>query len=274
MGDRGYLRFLIAAACATTLEACGRVPLCPEVTFDQEIAVPATSTTTKSLVERISAHTVPGPAGVTVSIVDGQGTIAFEGRGPISAFIYGREPFQAAQRILYLGLGIEDGTWFPFWLYCADDGRLTEFYGEMTDRDVGVLETVEGTCSPTADFREMPIEIPAHSLRHVALTCGFSATSTPAADRIDLHGSRAGRMDLAGIPSTVLPFHAVDCRTTCGPRGWYELHAIVWDPVAQTVGFTIFYLDNYRGVRVNGFLLPSASPLTSPFPNTVWTLDR
>jgi hypothetical protein len=266
------------AIAAATPAACARPPLCPEAYFDQEIAVPATATTTGFLVQRVSASTAPGQARFAVAITDNKGTIAFDGRGPMPAFVFGRQPFPASRRILYAGLGIEDGVWFPFWLYCADDGRLTEVYGEMTDRDLGLLETVEGTCSPEADFREMRLDIPAHRLGPIALTCGFSANTPPglATDGIDLGSGRAGTAELGGASATVLPFHTADCRDNCGDRGrgWYELHAIVWDQVAQTVGFSVFYLDDSGVTTSNGIVLPTAVPLTGSFPGATWTLAR
>jgi hypothetical protein len=155
-----WCTFLIIAANAVAPVGCERPPLCPEVPFDQEIAVPATSTTTKFLVERFSAHTNAAHSAIAVSIVDNQGTIFFEGRGPLPAFVYVREPFPAAASTLYAGIAVEDGAWFPFWLYCADDGRLTTFYGEMTDRALAVLTPVDGSCVPTADWREMQVDVP------------------------------------------------------------------------------------------------------------------
>jgi hypothetical protein len=263
-----------ASTCGATLAACRRVPLCQEVHFDTEIAVPATSTTVAPIVDRFSAQMTSGPPGLAVTIVDNKGTIAFEGRGPIPAFIYQRVPYPALQRMVYSGLGIEDGTWYPFWLDCTEDGRLTNFEGEMTDSDLGVLETVEGTCSPTGDFQAFPLDIPAHSLRNVALTCGFSVTAPPGAREIDLGGSRPGSIAFSGSSATVLPFHTVDCREGCGSPGWFELHTIVWDPVGQSVGFAIFYLDDTGVSLSNAFFLPGAVPFDELFPGATWALNR
>jgi hypothetical protein len=265
----------VVLACVATFLACERPPLCPEEHFGTEVTVPATQSTFAMQVERFGAEIAPGPNGVAVSMVDNVGTVAFEGRGPASAFIYATEAAPSPPDMLYAGLGIEDGAWFPFWLYCSPDGHLDRFYGEMTDRDLGVLIPVDGTCAPSGEMQNLTLDIPAHTLRQVALSCGFSVQAT-APTPIDLGSSRAGSVDFAGDTSTLLPFHTVDCRTGCGDQSWYEIHAILWDQVRPSVGFTIIYL--YPGESevdaTNGLLLPLATPLGDSFPNAVWTLGR
>ena len=262
----------VVVTCAATLIACERAPLCPETHFTTDISVPATQATVTTPVERFGAEVPLGPNGVGVSITDNKGTITFEGRGPIPAFIYsGPSPF--GSEMLYAGLGIEDGAWFPFWLYCTPDGRLDKFYGEMTDRDLGVLVPVDGTCAQSGEMESLVLDVPAHTLRQVALTCGFSAqaaTPTP----LDLGSSRAGSMDFQGENSVLLPFHTLDCRTGCGDLSWFEIHTIAWDPESSTVGFTIIYLLSSGVGAGNGLVETLGTPLAVGFPNAVWTVDR
>ncbi len=265
----------IVSVCAA---ACGeRPPLCPEAHYDGEIPVAATSMAMSTRVPLVTAHTTTDEGGISIDIVDGVGTVSYEGRGPIPAFLFSEIPWDFINRTLYAGLGVADGVWYPFWLYCSDDGRLTDFDGEMTDRDVAVLRTIEGTCT-LAGGRGAPLEIPAHSLRNVALTCGFTVTA-PAGERtIDLAGSRAGTAAFGAGTGIVLPFHAVDCRVSCGSPPWYELHAIVADPAAQTAAFVVYYLfpdDPEAGVLGgNGFALPAAAPYADNYEGARWTLVR
>jgi hypothetical protein len=272
--DSGWRGRLALAATAAAIAACDGPAPCPATYFDAEIPVPATSTVITYSVERFGAEIAPGPSGVSLSIADNVGTVTFDGKGPIQAFVYATEPYAAVQRTLYAGLGVDGGTWYPFWLYCDDAGHLTTFYGEMTDRDRAVMTNVSGTCARTGELRDLRIDVPAHNLSHVALTCGFSVSAPPGAKPIDLGSARAGSMDLAGNSATVLPFHAIDCRSGCGSPGWFELHSIVWDPIRQNVGFTIFYLDESGVTSANGILLPIATPLAQSFPNATWTLQR
>jgi hypothetical protein len=254
--------------------ACGdeRPPLCPEAYFDGELPVAATTVSTADI-QAVTAHTTSNAGGVTVDIVGGQGTVSYEGRGPIPAFIFSTIPWPLIDRTLFAGLGVKDGVWYPFWLYCSDDGRLTEFDGEMTDRDVAVLTSLEGTCVLTRV--DAPFTIPAHSLRNVALSCGFTVTAPVGARALDLGSSRAGSADIgAGRSAVVLPFHTVDCRE-CGSPGWYELHALVADPGTQWAAFVVYYLDDPGSVSAgNGFQLPNAAPYADFYRGAVWELIR
>jgi hypothetical protein len=251
---------------------------CPDVLFDTDIPVPAVSTTILRH-ERFSAHTVSARQSVQVDITDGRGTVSFGGRGPIPAFIYDRTPWADINQTLFAGLGVQDGTWYPFWLFCTPDGRLVELYGEMTDGSRTFKEYIDGTCSETVQTWQMPVEIPAHHLRSIAMTCGFEV-STPSWDvHLDLGSSRPGRVDLWGDSLKVLIFATIDCRNGCGGTGsWYELHSVMWDSVVGQVGFAIWYLDDPRimGVQAaNGVLLPFASRWeTNYFPNAAWKLGR
>lgn len=271
-----YTVIVVACGCSDVLAGCAeRPPLCPEVYSEAEIPVPATNMTLDLMFDPISAQTTAGPAGTTVAITNNQGTVAFEGRGPFPAFIFSKISAPPGQPTLYSGLGIEDGTWFPFWLYCTDDGRLTWIDGEMTDRDLGVTVQVEGTCSTMMGSRTITVEVPAHSLRSIALTCGFDVVSTSGSPLINLQSSRAGSIDFGqGDSVTVLPFHTVDCRTDCGSPGWYELHAVVWDSVEQTVGFNVFYLAGSGVSESDGLVLPTLAQDIETFPNATWTLER
>jgi hypothetical protein len=267
--------FAVALSGSIVLAGCDGVPPCPDVFFETEIAVPATHTTVTPTFSAINATTAAGATGTVVSIVDDQGTVAFDGRGPVPAFIYAEIPYPADNTTLYAGVGIDDGAWLPFWLYCSSDGHLTEVFGEMTDRDRDVFPDVDGTCVSTGALPTMTIDIPAHTLRHTALTCGFQVTAPAGATPIDLLGSQPGSASFMGDSVTVLPFHGVDCRTGCGSPGWYELHAITWDQITQSVGFEIFYLDASGVALENGVLLPSGNALAvEGYPNAVWSLDR
>jgi hypothetical protein len=267
-------RSLAFTASAIGMCACRPAPLCPDVYSSVEVSVPAvTYAPAVSTFAPINAATAPGATGTTVSIVSNQGTVGFAGRGPFQAFIFSRIVFSAANTIVYSGLGVENGTWFPFFLDCSEDGRLTKVQGEMTDRDVDVFDEVDGTCGDQGVAPMAPVSLAANTLSPVALTCGYSVHGTASAP-IDLVGSRGGTMAFFGTDSIALPFHALDCRAGCGTPGWYELHTIVWNQVQQTVGFEIVYLDD-RGVSVsNGIELPGGTMTAGTFPGATWSLSR
>ena len=267
-------RLLIVSASMIGIWACQSQPppLCPDVYSN--ITVPVPAATYAPLVPAfapINAATAPGATGTTVSIVSNQGTVSFGGRGPFQAFLYGKEPFPATNSIVYSGLGVENGTWFPLVLYCSGDGRLTRVFGEMTDRDVIVFDDVDGTCTDQGVAPMAPVSLAANTLSPVALTCGFSVHGPS----IDLEGSQNGSVTFLGTDSIALPFHTVDCRAGCGTPGWYELHTIVWNQVRQAVGFEIIYLDDKGVSTSNGIELPDGTmTAVGPFSGATWSLSR
>lgn len=285
---RPVLRHLVlvttALAWPMAEAGCERPPLCPDVHHTMDVEVPPTRGVALPPVQRLNAHATGGPGGdlIRISIADNQGTIAFEGRGPVPAFIYERTPWPQRGTTLYAGLGMDVGVWYPFWLYCAPDGRLTHFYGEMTDTDIGVLYPVTGNCEMAGDFIELPLNLPPASLRNVALTCGFSVRTRAAERQIDLGASRPGQFSFGGETATIFPFHIVDCMDGCGSPGWYEIHSIIVSPpvagVTAGVGFGIVYLhDQSASARVSldfGLLLPTAVPFMESFPGATWTISR
>jgi hypothetical protein len=270
------LRLMVVAGGALAIASCGGPPACPAVYADTQIQLAATSITPPTIppFPPISAATTAAPAGTMVSIVSNQGTVAFGGRGPFPAFIYSRIPFASADATLYGGLGVEDGVWFPFWLYCTSDGRLTNIYGEMSDRDDDAFPDVDGTCSDQGVAYPTTISLPAQTLSRVALTCGFTA-SAPLPDPLELVSSSVGSMSLLGDASSVYPFHTVDCRSGCGSPGWYEIHSIVWNPIQQVAAFGIFYLDETGVTLDDGVMLPSGEPVIGDaFSGATWSLSR
>jgi len=273
--SRGPWRLLVVTASTIGMSACQPTPLCPDVYSNVAVSVPAV--TYAPVVPRfapINAATAAGATGTTVSIVSNQGTVSYAGRGPFPAFIYNRLFYPIANRTLYGGLGVENGTWFPFWLFCSADGRLTKIQGEMTDRAVAIFEDLEGTCTDQGVAPMAPVSLAANTLSPVALTCGFSVHA-PAPASIDLESSRNGSMVWFGNDSLTLPFYTNDCRRGCGTPGWYELHAIVWNQVQHQVAFAIVYLDDAGVHSANEIELPDGSTGDmGTIPGATWSLSR
>ena len=272
-------RLLVVAISAIGMSACQAQPppLCPDVYSNVAIPVPAATIVQAPLdISPINAATAPGATGTTVSIVSNQGTVSYGGRGPFQAFIYQRiGGFPDGNSITYSGLGVETGTWFPFWIICSTDGRLTQVQGEMTDRNIAVLANVDGTCTDQGVGYMHPVSLAANTLSHVALSCGFSVHG-PTPGSIDLEGSQNGSMQFFGDDSIALPFYTDDCRTGCGTSSWYELHTVVWNQVSQRVGFQVVYLDQ-TGVFVSsaGIELPDGMlTATGHFSGATWSLSR
>ena len=162
---------------------------CPEVLFDGEIPVGATNTMI-NLDTKFSASGSDPSSSVRVDFQDNKGTVEFAGSGPVPAFIYKRIPWLDVGFTLYAGLGVTDGAWLLFWIYCAPDGTLGRFYGERTDATGTLNRVITGTCSESATTWSMPVEAPAHTLRNIPMTCGFSVAT---ADRSIQSGQARGQ---------------------------------------------------------------------------------
>jgi len=249
---------------------------CPVSYFDEEIPVPAVHLTSPSF--RFDAHVPRTAEGVEANIEDTKGTIRFDDSGPIPAFVFNFADWPDLGRRLFEGLGVRDGVWFPFWLYCADDGTLDRFWVERTDRPGWRGIIVDGTWTQSSQLSTAVIDLPATTLRKVALTCGFDVTTPgdpPSA--ANLPASHAGSMVFPGYaPTTILVFNTADCRTGCGSRSWFELHAIMWNRERNEVGFQIWYLDPLVAgvVTDNTMVLPRITSLNAAFPDATWRLDN
>ena len=268
-------RLLAVAVSTIGMYACQvqPAPLCPDVYSNVAVSVPAATYAPQLQAWAPLNAAAVGATGTTVSIVSNQGTVSYGGRGPFQAFIFNRVPLPAASSILYGGLGVENGTWFPFYLYCSGDGRLTKIQGEMTDRDSVVFADLDGTCTDQGVAPMAPVSLAANTLSPVALTCGFSVHSAaPPPNDVNLESSENGTMY---GDSVALPFHAVDCRASCGTPGWYELHTIMWNQMIQEVSFEIVYLDAQGVSFTNGISLPQGDTATDKqFFGATFTIDR
>jgi hypothetical protein len=268
----------------TTLAACqppppsAEVPSdfgdCPVTYFDEEIPVPAVHVTPG--VFRFGAHVPLTVDGIAVDIEDTTGTVSVDDFGPMPAFVFRFVDWPDIGRRLFQGLAVRDGVWFPFWLYCRDDGTLDGFWAERTDYPVWKGANVNGTWVQSAEISTAVIDLPATTLRKVALTCGFDV-STPAgvAAPLNVVGSHPGTMAFPGYsPTTLLVFNTADCRTGCGSRSWFELHAIAWNRERDEVSFQILYLEpSVRGVAAaNTVVLPDVTSLDTAFPDATWHL--
>ena len=249
---------------------------CPQAVFDQEIPVAATNAMLPVGV-RAGPHTTDGAGGVAIHLEDNQGTVDFDGSGPMQAFIYYRNPWPEIGYTLLGGLAVTDGAWMPFWLYCAPDGSLAYVYAHRTDRRVPLRQFVSGTCNEVSEVWYMPLDLPAHTLRNVVMTCGFEVDTPPSDPSLRLESSKPGLVTIDGQPATALVFATVDCRA-CGSDPWFELHSLLWQPSTGQVGVGIWYLfgeTSGTDVSARGVVtLPTGTYRQLPFPTATWTLGK
>ena len=248
------------------------------------IDVPATDAV-MTVEARVSAHTTTATAGISIAIDDNLGTVTFPGETPIPAFVFERTYLAGVQRNLYHGLAVADGSWRPFWIYCTPDGNLWYFYGESSESSTATRGIVSGPCSETLGAYDLHVQLPAHQVRQVNLTCGFSIEDPNPAyfgasfPRLSVTGSKPGAWWRDNELATVLMFTAADCSEGCRETGsWYELHSLVWEATSQRLGFGVWYLrfDNpSTPLSVSsGIFLPDLVPFSDVLPDAVWTIAR
>jgi hypothetical protein len=274
---------LVPFACLAAA-ACGGPDPCPAAFYDDVIDVPATDAVL-TVDARVSAHTATPTDGISIAIDDNLGTVTFPGETPIPAFVYERTFLAGVQRNLYQGLAVADGSWRPFWFYCLPDGGLWYFYGEGSGSSSAAPASVSGPCSETPGPFDLHVQLPAHQLRHVNLTCGFSIEDANPAyfeasfPRLSVTASKPGAWWRDNELATLLMFTAADCSEGCRETGsWYELHSLFWEATAQRLGFGVWYLrfDNpSTPVSVsNGLFLPDLAPFSDVFPDATWMVAR
>src|SRR5262245_21038907 len=191
--------------------------------------VVAATSKTMLIDAHVGAQVTEASAGIRVDIQDNRGTVAFGGGDPAPAIIYRRVPWPGTDVTLLSGIGVTDGAWLLFWLYCSADGIVDRFYGERTDATMVWDVNVAGSCDQLPMLWEMPVELPMHTLRNLPMSCGFEVSNPSWDTPLSLRGSMPGTATLQGLPATAIVFGTADCRTKC-PRPFYELHSVLWEP--------------------------------------------
>jgi hypothetical protein len=205
----------------------------------------------------------------SVAVTGGAGTITIDGT-PRPVGIYEKQAWDAFGYNLYQVLAVAPDRWFMLWLYCRG-GALTDIYIEDTAGGDMAWEPASGTCDESSSASTVSVSFPAVDLPVPDLVGGFTIAGTD----LELDGAAPGWVRAGSSVLSVYVFDHVDCSQECGTPGWYELHALLWDPERQWLCFGIFYLftDAEPVLLTYAFSLPS---LQAPFgavqfPDATWS---
>lgn len=194
-------------------------------------------------------------------IHDGVGTIEIEDE-TLPVFVYERQPWPQQGYTLYQALAVSDHGWTVMWFYCTEEG-LDSIYLESTD---GIpLQTLfaEGTCDVQLSGVEVPMDLPGTEFSVLYSGDPFTIEGP----EISVAAGELGEVIIDAVPHVVAPFETVDCSTACGMPGWYEVHALLWDPEALRASFEIIYLEVDGSVRMAyGITLPDLVDLKDEDP--------
>jgi len=176
--------------------------------------------------DRVGAIEVSG--GLAAIEVDGEAWIgvAYEHQD-WSAFGY--DTFQV--------LLVAPDHWVVLWIYCQGS-ELTDLYFEVSDGSPLAYEPASGACTLVDEPDTVDVALPAVDMHVDQLVAGYRVLG----DDLQIDGPAPGALRLGPTEMHVLAFRDVDCSAECGAPGWYELHAVLWDPVGSRACFGIFYL--------------------------------
>lgn len=171
-----------------------------------------------------------------ISVIEDDALIEVDGESLVGV-TYQHQDWAKFGYDLFQVLLVGPDRWVVVWLYCTD-AVLTNLYSVSTDGTELVEEAAEGTCSFLAQDTSAQVSLPATDMTFDTLVNGYRVTG----DDLHIDGDAPGILKLGADEMNVLVFQDVNCSSVCGDPGWFELHAILWDPAAARACFGIFYL--------------------------------
>jgi hypothetical protein len=175
-----------------------------------------------------------------IDLVDGFGTVVVDGES-LPALVHHEQPF--GEWTLYQALAVAPNGWTLLWFYCRD-AELTDVYLEGTSGLQLEYEGAKGVCAIEPGPVEVAVQFPASELAIVDHADPFAIDGP----ELSVANGQLGTATIGGQDWVVAPFETVDC-TACGGAGWYEVHAVLWDPMGERACFSILYL---RGPGATG----------------------
>ena len=184
-------------------------------------------------------------------VTDDVGTIEVAGK-TLPLLVYERQPWPSQGYTLYQGLAVADDAWVVVWFYCTDAGAES-IYVESTDGIALQTLMIDGTCDVLVEDAEVTVDLPG-----TEFTVVYEGIPSPSmGPEVSVTAGALGHLELGGVDHVVAPFETVDCSTACGTPGWYEVHALLWDPLAHRATFAILYLEMDGSVTMAyGLTLP------------------
>ncbi|MFT3697798.1 MAG: hypothetical protein QM831_31955 [Kofleriaceae bacterium] len=202
--------------------------------------------------------------------IDGSGISIANDTGTIdstSAALYNSVPFGTYQ--IFGSIVVAPDRWTIAYPYCMN-GSLVDLYAEQVGPGGFVLTQRTGTCSSTTASIQAQVDLPSFSIA----TPSPVGNATVHGAAIDLdHG--VGTIAIDNVKQPAVVFDTVDCSSTCGSPGWYELHTLIYDDTAHTATFAIVYLKIGTANSVQVSYAMRLPTLDDPFHDAVldatWT---
>jgi hypothetical protein len=236
----------------------------PDVATDSPIqtarGVPASNGTLRLPFDVAIGGDITG-MNMSVSVIHDVGTLSI-GANQYPVVVYQQIPWSNFTQTLYQALAVLPDHWAVIWFYCMGN-RLTNIEYEDTRGAPIAVYDATGSCTSTMAPIDAAVSVPSSAPALGPLVKGFRVSGTT----LTYDGSAPGVMTLDGRPWMLHPFNLVDCSTACGTPGWFELHALYWDPASSQTCFGILYLEMATpdSVRLEySICLPDLAMVPSP----------
>ncbi len=209
---------------------------------DPSIAVRATSSTLQTDFTADISGTMGQPLG-DAELTDNVGYVEIDG-AQLPTFGYRVQEWTELGLTLVQSLAVREDAIFPLWFYCTE-GALDGVYFEGTEGTPSTwIPASSGTCDLSTAGSSGVVNLPALSFEPPAADHGFEVTG-----ELTISAGEAGFYTAGDRTWETYGFETIDC-TMCENPGWWELHALLWDPETHDLCFSIFYL--YENGRDSG----------------------
>jgi hypothetical protein len=168
-----------------------------------------------------------------VDIRDDWGTLEISGQA-LDVLVYKQIPWPEFHYTLYQFTSRSADDLITGWIYCGDDGELQDIWYETTKSSSLNWEPVSGTCQTAQAGTPVAVHWPAMTLPLPSPIKGYVISGA----EISLSAEGMG----SWRDWDFIPYADVDCSTTCGSPGWYELHSLFMKPDSPDLCFGIVYL--------------------------------
>ncbi len=202
----------------------------------QRIELPAVYET-KTLAARVAIDGQGSDHVGTIDIQNSTGSVVIAEES-LDVLVYQKIPWEEFERTLYQTIAMSPEVLYVMWFYCDDSDDLREVWLEGIDGYELTWEQGTGSCSGLDETHSVDVEFPAVDWPVPETLSHFEVTGAD----LEIGPDTGNRVLLGGRNYHVVVFDEVDCTTICGGDGWYELHALLWDPATPRVYFGIFYL--------------------------------
>lgn len=174
-----------------------------------------------------------------LAIAGNVGTVDLLGRS-LPVLIYEFGPWPEIGVDVYQGLAVGRNYWYVVFAYC-EGTQLDGVWIEGTDGQPMEWEPMTGSCSHTTQSTTRTISFPVVDMPYPVMEHGYTFSGGSLA----YDGDNPGTVRLGAADMVLLPFEGVDCRDCPGggPGGWWELHALFYDPTLHRACFGIFYME-------------------------------